>query len=186
MTLVAIVGMTGSGKSELSKLVEQQGYTRIRFGDITDDILRQKGLPINEENERQAREELRQQHGMIAYALKNMPKITTALKKGNVVIDNLSSWEEYTFLLNKCPDLRLLAVIAAPHTRYERLGKRTIRPLTSKEAQERDYAEIQNMHKAGPIAMADFIIINNGTKEELQQKAHEIISQLKSDGSTRK
>ena len=44
MRLIAIVGMTGSGKSEASVIFEKMGYQRIRFGDITDDILKEKGL----------------------------------------------------------------------------------------------------------------------------------------------
>ena len=34
------------------------------------------------------------------------------------------------------------------------------RPFTIKEAKARDYAEIENLEKGGPIAMADYTILN--------------------------
>ena len=37
-----------------------------------------------------------------------------------------------------------------------------MRKLTKEEAAKRDYAEIENIEKGGPIAMADFTFINEG------------------------
>ena len=67
MKVVAIVGMAGSGKSEVARQFEKTGYIRIRFGDITDEEVKKRGLPLNEENERQVREQLRQRarHGRL-------------------------------------------------------------------------------------------------------------------------
>ena len=38
------------------------------------------------------------------------------------------------------------------------------------EAKARDFAEIENIEKGGPIVMADFTIVNTGTIEELKEK----------------
>jgi len=46
MKLVSIVGMTGSGKSEVAKVFEENGFTRVRFGDITDEEIRKQGLEL--------------------------------------------------------------------------------------------------------------------------------------------
>ena len=35
--IVAIVGMAGSGKSEVARVFENHGFVRDRFGDVTDD-----------------------------------------------------------------------------------------------------------------------------------------------------
>ena len=40
--VVAIVGMAGSGKSEVSRVFESHGFVRIRFGDITDEEMKKK------------------------------------------------------------------------------------------------------------------------------------------------
>ena len=49
MKVVSIVGMAGSGKSEVARLFEANGFIRIRFGDVTDEEVRGRGLELNEE-----------------------------------------------------------------------------------------------------------------------------------------
>lgn len=44
MKVISIVGMTGAGKSEVARLFEENGFTRIRFGDVTDEEIRYHGL----------------------------------------------------------------------------------------------------------------------------------------------
>ena len=75
MRLVAVVGMAGAGKTEVARIFEEHRFTRIRFGDVTDEEVKRRGLQLNEENERYIRELLRQEHGMSAYAELNLPKI---------------------------------------------------------------------------------------------------------------
>lgn len=180
MKVVSIVGMTGAGKSEVARVFEENGFTRIRFGDVTDEEIGKRGLELNEENERYIRELLRKQHGMSAYARLNLPRIDSALKHSDVVIDGLYSWEEYTFLRNHYgEDLYVVAVLASPGTRYARLTGRLNRGLTLEEAAGRDRAEIENINKGGPIAMADFTIINESSLENLRQEARRIISALR-------
>ena len=82
--MVSIVGMTGSGKSEVAKVFAENNFTRIRFGDVTDEELKKRELPLNEENERYIRELLRKSYGMAAYAKLNLPKIDEASKYSNI------------------------------------------------------------------------------------------------------
>jgi len=180
MKLVSIVGMSGSGKTEVSRVFEQHGFTRIRFGDVTDEEIKKRDLELNEANERYIRELLRQEHGMAAYANLNLPRIDSALEHSDVVIDGLYSWEEYTFLKNYYGErLWLVAVWSSPRTRYQRLTTRPERGLTLEEAVNRDRAEIENINKGGPIAMADFTIINESSLEDLRQEAERIITKLR-------
>ena len=46
MKIVSIVGMAGSGKSEVAKILERNGFSRIRFGDITDAEVKKRGLSL--------------------------------------------------------------------------------------------------------------------------------------------
>ncbi|MFA5078534.1 MAG: AAA family ATPase [Dehalococcoidia bacterium] len=180
MNVVALVGMPGSGKSEVARIFQKSGYSAVRFGDITDEEVRKRGLMLNEENERMVREDLRKRHGMAAYAILNLPRIEAALGKSGVVIDGLYSWEEYKYLKEKLGGrLSIVAVWAPPEVRYARLKGRAVRPLNPGQARARDYAEIENVNKGGPIAMADFTITNNGTLEALRQQAGAIIGVLK-------
>ena len=180
MKVVAVVGMPGSGKSEVARVFEQNGFTRVRFGAITDEEVKKRGLELNEKNERDVREQLRQEHGMAAYAKLNLPKINSALKKSDVVIDGLYSWEEYNFLKDHYKNnFSVIAVWASPQTRYARLAGRANRPLTAAEAASRDRAEIENTNKGGPIAMADFTVTNESTLEDLRQQVRKTIARLK-------
>jgi dephospho-CoA kinase len=174
-----MVGMAGAGKTAASKLFEQHGYSRIRFGDVTDDEVKRRGLPLNEANERTVREALRAELGMAAYARLNLPRIDEALKKGPVVIDGLYSWEEYIFLKDYYKDdLAVAAVWASPGTRAKRLSTRSVRPLTREETFSRDKAEVEKVSKAGPIAVADYMIINGGSFEELKKQVEQLIHEL--------
>ena len=180
MKIVALVGMAGSGKSEVAREFEKSGYSRIRFGDITDIELKKRGLPLTEANEVKIREQLRHEHGMSVYAKLNIPRIDVALRKSNVVIDGLYSWEEYLYL-KECygKDFIVVAVWSAPATRYARLSQRPSRPLTREEALSRDRAEIENVNKGGPIAMADYTILNDSTLESLISQVMGVIRALK-------
>jgi len=159
---------------------ESHRYRRIRFGDITDREVARRGLPLSEQNEKMVREDLRRQYGMAAYAELNLPDIEQARKSSNVVLDGLYSWEEYKCLAGKLgADLKLVAVWAPPELRYSRLGSRKVRPLTADEARARDHAEIENVNKGGPIAMADYTIKNDSTLESLVSQTNSVIEAIK-------
>ncbi len=180
MKVVAIVGMVGAGKTEVARLFERHGFTRIRFGDVTDEEIKKRGLDLNEENERRVRELLREEYGMAAYARLNLPRIESALQRSQVVIDGLYSWEEYTFLKDYYrEDFAVVAVWASPKTRYARLSRRPTRPLSPEEAASRDRAEIEKVNKGGPIAMADFSINNEASLASLKEEVERIIAQLR-------
>ncbi len=180
MKVVAIVGMTGAGKSEVARVFEEHGFKRIRFGDITDEELSNRGLEPNEENERRIREELRRKHGMAAYAKLSLSRIDNSLKSSDVVVDGLYSWEEYTLLKERYRErLNVLAVWASPATRHTRLAHRAKRPLMLKEAAGRDKSEIENINKGGPIAMADFTILNENSLEKLRGETERVLFALR-------
>lgn len=182
--IICIVGMTGAGKSIVADEFVKHGFAYLRFGQITIDKIKKIGLEINESNEKKIREDLRKKYGMGAFAILNIPKIDELSKKNNVIIDGLYSWSEYKILKEKYGEVMyVIAVYAPPKLRYARLKDREIendynkrfRTLTEKEAKSRDYAEIENIEKGGPIAMADFTILNTGTIDELKEKTKEIL-----------
>ena len=117
---------------------------------------------------------------MAAYAILNLPRIEAVLQESNLVIDGLYSWEEYKYLREGlAAGFVTLAVWAPAELRYKRLAQRKVRPLTVEQAQARDFAEIENVNKGGPIVMADFMIKNDGTLSELEQHAMAIIKVLR-------
>lgn len=165
MNLIAIVGMCGSGKSIASEYFEKKGYKKIYLGGITMDKLKEENLEVNPENEKMMREKLRKDYGMGAYALLSIPKIEELIKTDNVVLDGLYSWDELKILKEKYPNIKVISIVVDKNIRYERLTTREIRPLTNQEAEKRDISEIENVAKGGPIAFADYYILNNGDME---------------------
>lgn len=178
--VVSVVGMAGSGKSEVARVFEANSFTRVRFGDITDREVEKRGLTLNEENERYVRELIRKEHGMAAYARLSLPVIDSALKHADVVIDGLYSWEEYLLLNEYYGDnFHMVAVWSSPRTRHNRCSQRPDRSLRPEEAASRDRAEIENTNKGGPIAMANFTVINESSLEDLRDEVNKVISELR-------
>ena len=163
--IIAIVGMCGSGKSIASDYFENIGYKKIYLGGITMEKLKEENLEVNPENEKMMREKLRKDYGMGAYALLSIPKIEELIKTDNVVLDGLYSWDELKILKEKYPNIKVISIVVDKNIRYERLTTREIRPLTNQEAEKRDISEIENVAKGGPIAFADYYILNNGDME---------------------
>lgn len=177
--ILAIVGMPGAGKSEVVSFLQVKGIPFVRFGEITDEGLKKQGIAVTPGNEKLFRENLRKELGMEAYAVLARPKIEDKLAQNDcIAIDGLYSWEEYRYLKNLFPNLILVHIYAEPEVRYKRLSQRAVRPLTRTEAEKRDIAEIENLHKAGPIAIADYQITNNKGKEELQSQIADLLRRL--------
>ncbi len=177
--VVAIVGMAGSGKSEVARIFESHGYSRVRFGDVTDDEMKKRSMEICEANERFCREILRKELGMAAYAKLNQPRIDAALKNTDVVADGLYSWEEYLSFKSYYGNIfYVVAVYSSPKSRYTRLAGRNHRPLNIEEASSRDKTEIENLNKGGPIAMADFTIVNESSLNDLRKQTDAILAWL--------
>ncbi len=174
------MGMTGAGKSEAARAFAAEGFAVVRFGDITDMEIAKRGLELNEANERLVREDLRRERGMAAYAELNLPRIDGTLAYADVVIDGLYSWEEYTLLKGRYgEDMYVAAVLASPRTRYKRLACRGERGLTEAEASSRDLSEIELLNKGGPIAMADFAIVNESALSDLEEAVRRVVRDIR-------
>lgn len=189
--LICVVGMTGAGKTTIADRFAEKGFTYLRFGQITLDIIQKKGLEVNETNEKKIREGLRKEHGMGAFAVMNIAKIDKLLIDSDVVVDGLYSWSEYKILKDKYGNqMYVLAIYTSPTLRYKRLTERAnqkediekrFRATTQEASKKRDYAEIENIEKGGPIVMADFTIKNLGTIKELYNKTDKLMKDLNAD-----
>ena len=81
------------------------------------------------------------------------------------------SWSEYVILKELLGDnLILLAVVTNSGVRKQRLSSREVRPLTPEQVDSRDKAEIENLEKGGPIAKADYFMLNNSLEIKLEKQ----------------
>ena len=181
MKIIAILGLPGSGKTEVIEyLMQKYSWPKVYFGEVTFDEMKKRELEVNEKNERIVREDLRAKYGNLYYANQVVKKINE-IKSDFVLVESLYSWEEYLcFKKNFGTDFITITVYASPKTRYGRLSNRKVRPLTKVEAQSRDHAQIENLHQAGPIAMADYTISNNEDGlEALHKQIDEVIEKIR-------
>ena len=176
---VAVVGMCGSGKSVLCSYFTQLGWENVYFGGVAVSQLKKSGTPVNEANERAIREKLRRELGMGAFAIILKDEILEKLSRANVVLDGVYSWSEYVILKELLGDnLVVLAVVTNSGIRKQRLCNRTVRPLTAEMVDSRDVAEIENSEKGGPIAKADYYVLNNGSEQQLKAQFEEFMQWL--------
>ncbi len=172
--------MPGAGKSTIVDETRSRGIPCVYFGGVTINEVKRRGLDINEKNERFVREALRKKEGPGVMAKHIIPEIDEHLKNSDsVVADGLYSWSEYKIVKEHYGDAALIVAIAAPRaTRHERLAKRPSRPLTEEEVASREYSEIENLEKGGPIANADFTLLNNKSTDELIAQFDSLLSEI--------
>ena len=178
--LIAIVGMSGSGKSVATEYLENQGFKKLYFGGITYRLMEEAGIvrTADGKSEKEFREKLRKEHGPECYAKFLEPEIKEALKNQSVVLDGLYSWYEYKYLIERFPELRLICIVVDKDLRYERVANRVDRPFTKEDIIYRDVSEIENLAKGGPIAYADYYLLNNGSFEEYENRLIEILNDM--------
>jgi dephospho-CoA kinase len=170
VNLIVLVGMPGAGKSFCVEYLKSKGWPSVYFGGITLDEIKKRGLEINPENEKFVREDIRAKEGKDAYALRIIAQIEKLVAAGetNIIVDGLYSWSEYKVFKHRFGDKAVIIAITAPRkVRHARLANRHVRPLTEKEVTAREYAEIENIEKGGPIANADYTIGNEDSTEQL-------------------
>ena len=185
--IVAVVGLTGSGKTEAVGRFVERGFSRFAYSDAIYEEMQRLGYDISVHDEaiqQRVREGLRKEFGMGVAADRIMPRVEDAVLRGeNVVIESLYSWSEYKKTRERFGErFKILAVYAPPQLRYARLKNRTARPISEDSARSRDYTEIENIEKAGPIAMADWMIVNTGTKDEFHRAVDSVIDRALGGG----
>jgi len=178
---IAIVGMAGTGKSEITKhITNKLNIESIYFGGIVIEEVKARGLEVNPINENNIRQDLRLKEGMDVMAKRSLPKILEQLEAGNsVLLDSIYSYREYLTLSEKLGDsLVVIAVHAARYQREERIAVRPVRPMTATELLQRDKNEIETVEKAGPIAIADYHLLNDSTLEDLYPEVDQILEKI--------
>jgi dephospho-CoA kinase len=181
LKILTFIGLTGSGKSTAVENFTNKGFPKVYFGGVILDAMKEAGIEHTEENEKKFREEYRKKYGKDAVAKKIIEQIHHLADAGQnrIIADGLYTWTEYKVLKSEFPgELLVVATVAPRHIRYHRLSHRPIRPLTSSEAYARDIAEIENLEKGGPIAIADHYVYNDGSIERFDEQLDELAREL--------
>ena len=176
--IIAFVGLPGAGKSEAVDYVCAKGYPKVYGGGLIVEGVKELGLDVTPENEKHYRETMRAKHGkdiFIKLVAEQMHNLVNAGQR-RIVFDGLYMWSEYKYLKHEFPgELLVVAIVAPRRLRHRRLSQRPIRPLTHDEANQRDWAEIENLEKGGPIAIADYFVQNDHDLETLHRQIDQVL-----------
>ena len=173
--VVGIAGMPGAGKATFNEMARRNGYAMVVMGDEIREETKRRGLEPTPENIGKIMLQLRAEEGQAVVAKRCIPKIERA--KGNIVfVDGIRSLHEAKEFKNHFPNFILIAIHSSPKTRFQRLfrRKRSDDPKGWESFLKRDLREL-SVGLGNAIAMADYLIVNEGTKEEFKMKIHETL-----------
>ncbi len=180
--IIAFVGLPGAGKSSAVEYLKTKHYPSVYFGGVILEAMREAGIEDTPLNEKMFRESIRETEGKDFVVNRIIKQIHDLIGAGQhrIIADGLYTWTEYKRLKHEFPgEIEVVAIVTPKHIRKQRLAKRPERPMTPQEVDERDWAEIENLEKGGPIAIADHYIINAG---DLNTLHHEIDRTLEAVG----
>jgi len=179
--MIAFVGMTGSGKSAAAKYLKEKGVPDVYLGGVILRAMDKLGIDSTPEAQQKFREDIRKREGADYVAKQAVTQIHGLIRAGQkrIVIDGIYSWTEYRILKHEFPGcITVIALVAPKKLRHERLNRRAKQALTQEEVKQRDWSEIENLEKGGPIADADYYIMSDDNEEAMRWKIDEVVGEI--------
>jgi dephospho-CoA kinase len=173
--VIGMAGMPGAGKAEIARIAKEKGCSVVVMGDEIREETKRRGLEPTPENIGKIMLKLREEEGPTVVAKRCIPKIANA-STDIVLIDGIRSLHEVYEFEKNFPQFVLIAVHSSPETRFKRLfrRRRSDDPKGWKVFIERDLREL-SVGQGSVIAMADHMIVNEGTLEDFKAKIREVL-----------
>lgn len=178
--VVGIAGPPCAGKSEVAKVAVERGYSYIRMGDVVLEEVRKRGLEISEETVGKVAVELRKIDE--AEIAKRCVKMIEKMD-GKVLVDGVRGIAEVEeFKRNFGEKFKLIFVWSRRLTRFKRAVSRSREDdAESWEAfVEKDKREM-SWGLGNVLMLSDYLLVNEGTLEELKIRAKEIFEGLENE-----
>lgn len=175
--------MAGSGKSIVVDFLTARGYPKVHFGNMIYREMAKRGIERTPDgkSEKAFREMIRETEGKNWVGEQAIAETKDLIAAGQkrIILDGIYSWTEYRAFLHEFPGcLTTIAILTPKKLRYERIAARPDRPFDAQAIRDRDYGEIENMEKGGPIAMADYFILNDGSVDLLKSNLEAILKAI--------
>lgn len=173
--IIAVTGLPGSGKSVVAKIIASELKAPIYvMGDLVRREVLRRGLELSYENVERVANELRREKGDAAVAELLSEELKSV--EGPLVVDGLRSPKEAELLKSKGWNVVVVAVFSPRRLRAERLrGRGRVGESGDvwKLLEVRDRANI-SFGVAEAMALADYMIVNVSTLEDLEEEAKRI------------
>jgi len=168
--------MPGSGKDTLSQAIKERGYKVIVMSEVLKERYAKEALPGERLMDFAFR--MRRERGRGFVAELTLEKVDP--KDKVVVINGVRNWEEVE-VFRRVGETVLIAIHSSPKTRYERLIKRgRVEDKKYEDLAKRDFEELQ-MGIGNVIAMADYVLTNEGDVEDFIKRGIELVEKVSRD-----
>ena len=187
--IIGVVGKIAAGKTTIAKFLEENGFCRISCSDplidlLTHDVDAYSWIPELPQKAEPTRDKLIEYGRYLKETYGEDILIRLALDKmrhcKNVVIDGVRSRGEIEAIKRRGG--AIIYVEARPELRYERLVKRKAekdRTIKSfEDFKKLDDEEERLYHTSKLKDLADFVIVNEGTLEDLRKEVKKILEFL--------
>ena len=181
--VLGLIGTIGSGKDVVGDyLVKEYGFQSISMGDLVREATEEQGLELKRENLQKVSKSFTDKHGMYYWGDKVCDKILK-LNWEKSIINGVRRVQELEIYRKRFgPIFHLVSVDADPKIRFDRLkGRGRVGfPNTWEKFRKHEKGELklyETFEEA--LSLAEFKIRNEGTLEELYQKADDVLKKLK-------
>lgn len=168
--IIGITGTIGAGKGTVVEYLKTKGFKHFSARDVWSEEILRRGLPVNRDNMVLIANKLRAKNGSDYFARVAVEKAKQS--GGDAVIESIRSVGEAQTI--KAQGGMLWAVDADIKKRYERITRRlsetdrvSFDKFVADEQREWDNADPSKQNLKAVIAMADVVLTNDVSPEEL-------------------
>jgi dephospho-CoA kinase len=174
-SVIGVAGMPGSGKATVKAVAESMGYPVVVMGNEIREETRRRGLQLTPENIGKIMLQLREEEGSAAVAKRCIPRIENT-QSNFVFVDGIRSLREVEEFKKRFRNFTIIAVHSSPEKRFQRLcrRKRSDDPQGWNVFDQRDLREL-SVGLGNVIAVADYMIVNQGTYEEFKGQVRQVL-----------
>ncbi|MCK5149853.1 AAA family ATPase [Candidatus Pacearchaeota archaeon] len=180
--IIGLTGTLGAGKGTIVNFLKQNSFEHYSVREFLIEEIKKRDLPINRDSMVLVANQLREMNSP-SYIIEELSK-KAKQEKGNIIIESIRTPEE----AKKIKEMGgyLIAVDASPQIRYSRIllrksetDKRSYDEFMEDEKREMFSTDPNKQNLSECIKRSDYIIQNNKSYEELEEKTKEIIKKIK-------
>ncbi len=176
--ILGLTGTNGSGKTTLADLLKSAGFYYLSLSDEIRAELERASLPPTRENLIACGNRLRREFGRDVLAVRTRARVSP---ERNYIVDSIRHPDEVR-ALRALPDFHLIAVEAPLELRYQRARDRgdarvpaSFEQFVALEQQELAGVDPEAQNLRACAALADAVIVNDGSLEAFRQRAEAVI-----------
>jgi dCMP deaminase len=177
--IVGVAGLNGAGKSAVVQFLAERSFVAVSLSDEIRGELQARGLRESRTEMIRVGRELRQQEGVDALARRVLGRLK---REQNYVVDSIRHPAEVNVLRELGRHFRLVWVDADEGLRFDRIKSRDRSgdPRSLEELRRLEGIELESADPAGQQllavkALADEIIVNDGTLEDLHATVRDVV-----------